>query len=118
MLLYRTRAALVLGLTACSGPSSPAGPLRLETSPAGENTRIDLHATNGGRINARLKPALELADGRVLRFDSPHLTSDSAYFADPPAALMEGHHLQVHGRLRASVCDPHETVCRSITQEL
>lgn len=106
-----------LGLVTACSPSSPAGPLRLEASRAGGGTRLELSATPGVKINARLKPALELTDGTVLRFDSP-LTPDSAYFADPPATLMDGRHPQVHGTLRASVCDAHQTVCRAITQKL
>lgn len=107
-----------LGLVTACSPSSPAGPLRLEASRAGAGTRLELSATPGVKINARLKPALELTDGTVLRFDSPHLTPDSAYFADPPATLMNGRHSQVHGTLRASVCDAHQTVCRTITEKL
>src|SRR2546426_9944814 len=66
----------------------------------------------GVRINARLKPALELDDGTVLRFDSPLLTPDSAYYAAPPTAASPG---GAHrGTLRASVCQPGEGICRSV----
>jgi hypothetical protein len=96
-------------LGACSG-TRPR--LDVQTSQAGPNTRLTLLTAPGLRLNARLKPALELPDGRVLRFDSPHLTSDSAYFAEPPGALLSGRHRRVHGTLRASVCDSGTTVCR------
>ncbi len=73
---------------------------------------LRLVAAPGVRINARLKPALELADGTVLRFDSPHLTPDFAYFAaTPTAAPPRGAR---RGTLRVSVCPSGETVCRSI----
>jgi len=105
-------------VTACSS-MTPGGPLRLEVSRAGANaTRLELSTAPGVRINARLKPALELTDGTVLRFDSPHLTPDSAYFAESPAVLTDGRHSQVHGTLRASVCDARQTVCRTITLKL
>lgn len=70
------------------------------------------------KLNARLKPALELRDGTLLRFDSPHLTPDSAYFAVPPTAIIPGRPQAVHGTLRASVCGAHEAVCRAVTVEL
>jgi len=77
----------------------PGPPLRLVAAP-------------GVRINARLKPALELDDGTIVRFDSPHLTSDSAYFAAAPtAAPPDGAR---RGTLRVSVCPSGEGICRSL----
>jgi len=114
---------ILLGLTACwSGSaadrwSSEAG-LHLETAPASADTRLTLLAAPGYRINARVKPALELPDGSVLRFDTPRVTSDSAYFAEPPAALLKGRPGRVGGTLRASVCQPGQQVCRVLTLEL
>ncbi len=105
-------------LAACSPAPRIPDPLRLETAPAGADTRLILVAAPGIKLNARLKPALELADGSVLRFDSSRLTPDSAYFAEPPSALLPGRHTRVGGVLRASVCDADELVCRSITLEL
>lgn len=81
-------------------------------------TRLTLIASHDVRLNARLKPALELAGGTVLRFDSPHLTPDSAYFAEPPVAVLPGLQKRVHGTLRASVCDSGGTVCRTLTLRL
>ncbi len=69
-------------------------------------------AAPGAQINARLKPALELDDGTVVRFDSPRLTADSAYFAAAPtAAPPEGAR---RGTLRVSVCPSGEGICRSL----
>jgi len=77
----------------------PGPPLRLVAAP-------------GVRINARLKPALELDDGTVLRFDSPLLTPDSAYYAAPPvAAPPRSAH---RGTLRASICRSGEGICQSV----
>ncbi|MEP6687610.1 MAG: hypothetical protein ABJC36_04625 [Gemmatimonadales bacterium] len=110
---------LALGLAAaCGRPAMEAGPLHLTTSPAGSDTRLTLHADTGFRINARLVPALELADGTVLRFNSAERTADSAYFTTPPTARLAGRHDQVHGTLRASVCQADERVCRGITLSL
>ena len=78
----------------------PGPPLRLVAAP-------------GVRINARLKPALELEDGTVLRFDSPRLTPDSAYFAAAPTVAPPASGSR-HGTLRLSVCPPSEKVCRLV----
>src|SRR5437870_2991438 len=87
---YRAR-----GLTLVAGP-----PLRLVAAP-------------GVRINARLKPALELDDGTVVRFDSPHVTADSAYFTAAPTAAppLTGNR---HATLRLSVCPAGEKICRLV----
>jgi len=107
-------AATVVFAGSCATPPKPAGVLRLQTTLVGPNTRLTLLAAAGVKVNARLKPALELSDGRVLRFDSPRLTPDSAYFAESPSALAPGRHTQVHGTLRASVCDEGAAVCRTV----
>jgi hypothetical protein len=108
-------AALICTLTLAScRPPASSGPLHLETASAGADTRFTLVADSGVKLNARLKPALELEDGRVIRFDSPRLTKDSAYFAEPPTAIASGRRARWHGTLRASVCDAGENVCRSI----
>ncbi len=109
--------ALALLVACISRPSAP-GPLSLSTMPVGANTRVTLIAAPGLKVNARLAPALELADGSVLRFDAAARTADSAYFAEPASALVAGRRTQVHGRLRASVCREDEQVCRSVTLEL
>src|SRR5436309_1090838 len=66
----------------------------------------------GEHDKGNLAPALELDGGMVLRFDSPYLTADSAYFAAPPtAALPSGPR---RGTLRVSVCPSGERLCRSL----
>ena len=116
--MSRTALGLLLLLAPACRPGSGAGPLRLGVSAAGPDTRLTLIAARGLQVNARVKPALELPDGTVLRFDSPHLTADSAYFTQPPTALLPGAGRQPAGTLRASVCAADELVCRSVTLEL
>jgi len=111
-------AALVALALGCRGPAERPAPLRVERESSAGATRLVLVAAPGLRINARVKPALELPDGAVLRFDSPHLTADSAYFTRPPTAALPGAERRVAGTLRASVCSEHELVCRSVTLEL
>jgi hypothetical protein len=116
------RAALLAVLLACSPACSAepraALPLRLEITRSGREALVTLVPAAGLKLNARLKPALELRDGTLLRFDSPHLTPDSAYFAQPPTAELRDHTGPIHGTLRASVCGVNELVCRAITVEL
>jgi hypothetical protein len=78
----------------------PGPPLRLVAAP-------------GVRINARLKPALELDDGTIVGFDSPYLTSDSAYFAAAPTVAAPVNASR-HGTLRLSVCPSGEKICRLV----
>jgi hypothetical protein len=108
--MSRAGVVLVLAVAACR----PAVPFQL----AGEQehgtvTRLRLVGAPGARINARLKPALELADGTVLRFDSPHVTADSAYFVDAPAVEAPRGGTVHTGIVRASVCSAGEKLCRT-----
>jgi hypothetical protein len=103
---------------ACHETSSSPPALRLETASAGADTRLTLVAAPDLKVSARLKPALELPDGAVLRFDAPELTPDSAYFAVPSTTLLRGRHSHVRGTLRASVCGMTELVCRSVSLRL
>lgn len=110
-------AAAVLAALACGGAGSEP-PLRVETAVAGDYTRVTLVPAGHIKLNARLKPALELADGSILRFDSARLSPDSAYFAEPPEALLPGRHRRVRGTLRASICENDAPVCRALVLEL
>jgi len=94
----------VLSTTACRGRPPLVA---LEAGPP-----LRLVAAPGVQINARLKPALELDDGTVLRFDSPRLTADSAYFAAAPAAATP--RAARRGTLRVSICPSGEGICRSL----
>lgn len=95
-----------------AGGSATAPQLTLATENWGDSTVLTLTPSPGARINARLKPALELPDGRVLRFDSPALDADSSYFTAPPVLRMAG---PASGLVRASVCGAGEEVCRMVT---
>ncbi len=113
------RVASALAFSAsCATPAKPAKALGVQTTLVGPDTRLTLITAPGLKVSALLKPALELNDGRVLRFDSPRLTPDSAYFAEPPSALTSGQHTELHGTLRASVCDEGAAVCRTVVLDL
>jgi hypothetical protein len=107
-------AAGILGL-GCADRSD--GTLRVERTRVPEGTRLTLIAKSNVQINARLKPALELKDGTVLRFDTPHITADSAYFTAAPELLLPAG-MTARGKIRASVCDSGEAVCRLATVAL
>jgi hypothetical protein len=110
---------VALGLAAaCSHSSTDPAPLRVTTTPSGPDTRLTLRAEVGLKINARLPPALELGDGTVLRFRTGLRTADSAYYAEPPSAVLPGRHTRVHGTLRVSVCRDDEQVCRGVRVEI
>ena len=107
-------AALSLGtLLACAGQARARRPLTLEQVREPVGLRLILHPEAGARINARLKPALELADGTILRFDAAGLSPDSAYFAEAPELTLPSGS-SPRGKLRASVCREGEHVCRII----
>ncbi len=104
------RRIAVLALATLAVSACPTRPplVALEAGPP-----LRLVAAAGVRINARLKPALELDDGRVVRFTSPRLTPDSAYFATAPTAdAPDG--APRRGTLRVSICSSGEAICRSL----
>ena len=110
---------MVVGFAAaCGRPPIEPGPLHVTTAPAGPNTRLTLHAAPHLKINARVAPALELGDGTLLRFRTGLRTADSAYYAEPPSAVLPGRHARVHGTLRASVCRDDEQVCRVVRVDI
>jgi hypothetical protein len=93
-------------------------PLAVRIDAGDSSTRLILVAAPGWKINARLKPALELPGGDIIRFDAPLLTPDSAYFAEPPSARLAGRTTSIHGTLKASACAARERVCRLVTLRL
>jgi len=106
------------GLFGCRASPPRDALLSLSAGVEGPDTRLTLHAAPHLRISVRPAPALELAGGTVLRFAGSALTTDSAYFAEAPTALLRGHHNRVRGTLRASVCQDNELICRSVKLEL
>jgi hypothetical protein len=109
------RRALLLLVVAAVAGCGPAAPFRLAVEQGGGSRRFRLIAAPGVRINARLKPALELEDGTVLRFDSPHVVEQGAYFADAPALETAPPRALHRGVVRASVCATAEQICESFT---
>jgi hypothetical protein len=113
--------AFLLGLAlhshSAEAQSNPT-PLAVTVEPGDSATRLVLVAARGWKINARIKPALELPSGAIVRFDAARLTPDSAYFAEWPSARVPGRATKVRGTLRASVCAVGEQVCRLITLKL
>ena len=111
-------AALMVAAAACSTASPADAPFHITTAPLGPDTRLTLQAAPHLMVNARVAPALELSDGRVLRFRDGRRTADSAYYAEPPSTILTGRHERVHGTLRVSVCRDDEQICRSLAVEL
>lgn len=108
-------AALALATLACG--KQPDGTLQVVQTRVPEGIRLTLVAKPSVQINAQLKPALELKDGTILRFDTPHITADSAYFTAAPELLLP-RGVAARGKIRASVCDSGEAVCRLATLSL
>ena len=106
---------LIAAAAACSAAPPSDAPLHLTTAPLGPDTRLTLYAAPHLKVNARVAPALELRDGTVLRFRTGLRTADSAYYTEPPSAILPGRHERVHGTLRASVCRDDEQICRSVS---
>lgn len=106
---------LTLSLIGCAGDSDQA--LRVEQSRSPDGMRLTLIAQHSIKINAQLKPSLELKDGTTLRFDTPHLTADSSYFTAPPELVLPAG-VPAKGKIRASVCDSGQAYCRLATLTL
>jgi hypothetical protein len=101
----------LLLVSACAAPERPPL-LTVERIPLDSNrTRLVLTGEPGARINARLRPALERADGTILRFDPPAADADSSYYSEAPELILEG---ESSGTVVASVCPTGEKVCRKV----
>src|SRR5882672_1231024 len=77
---YGNMGLVLIALVGCAASS----PIRLRSTVSTGGQTLTLLAASGYKINARLTPALELPDGRVIRFASTELTPDSNYFTAPP----------------------------------
>jgi hypothetical protein len=111
--------ALIVGvciLAGCAAEPTPPVQLRVEAGSAG--SRLVLVPLPGWRINARLPPAFESAEGGVVRFHATEVSADSAYYLVPPAAAVSGGASRLRGTLRASVCAVGEQVCRPYVKRL
>lgn len=116
--MLRPSLVVLLLLSACSPPPKAAGPLTVRQEPAARGARLLLIAEPGARISAEYTPTLTLDDGTIARFDTTALSSDSAYFAAPPSAMLPGSHGDIHGLVKASVCFEDEAVCRLVKLEI
>jgi len=83
-------ALVIVAVSRTAQAQTNAQPLAVRAEPTDSATRLVLVAAPGWKINARVKPALELPSGAIVRFDAPQLTADSAYFAEPPTARILG----------------------------
>ena len=112
----RTGAAIVLTLLAAGCRASP--PLvSVEVSRTPSGHHLTLVAAQGARINAKVRPAFERADGRVLHFEARGTTADSSYYtADPFLDLPDPE--APRGLVRVGVCPAGERVCRVVTLRL
>ena len=104
--------AAVLGVAFLAGACG-APPFRIDRVRGPSGVLLTLTPDPGARVNARLRPALELSDGVVLRFNGTRLTPDSAYFED--AATVTVPPEVRSGLVRASACPVGQEVCRSYT---
>lgn len=92
-------------------------PVKLGVEPGAAVTRIWLEPAPGWKINALLPPAFEPVGGPPVRFTAPGRTADSAYYLEPPVALVPGGG-PPRGILRVSLCAAGEQVCRPYVRML
>ena len=118
---FTSLTAMLSLLAGCTGErvgTAPAPPLTLQTEAVPGGTRLLLISPPGTRINAEVRPALLLRDGRIVHFDTAAVTADSLYYTAPPAALLDAPPASAKGMLRASVCDDTARVCRLVKVEI
>lgn len=108
MIPARATGLLLVGLAAC-GHSTPVTLVQRDLS---GSSALAVVPAAGVRINARLPPALEFADGSNVRIDRGALTTDSAYFTEAPWGPVSPGSLE-GAKLRVSYCRFDEPVCRT-----
>jgi|GEM_PF-2954169 len=106
---------VVIVPSSCNAPRGEPQPVALEVIGTSSAISLQLNASPGVRINARLKPTLELEKGRNITFDAARLTPDSAYFAEAPRAEVAGRLERISGTLRVSVCEDAASYCTTLT---
>ena len=107
-------ALAALGVGCADRPTPPPGLVRLAVEPAGEAFDLVLYPAAGARINARLKPTIELDAGGRLTLDSPSMTADSAYFVAPPRVRLARGQGRIEGTLRVGVCPAGQNACQAL----
>lgn len=85
--------------------------MRVTRTPTGH--QLILVPATEARINARLRPTLERPDGRVLYFEAPQVTPDSAYYAAEPVLDLPDPG-PPRGLIRVGVCPVGERVCQVV----
>jgi len=106
----------LLVLAACG--TAAESPISVETTPVSDGTRLTIIPREGYRISARAAPAFELADGSVMLFDAPGRTPQSAYFDSLPRLQTSRPRDDLHGIVRASVCETTNDYCRVVEVEM
>jgi hypothetical protein len=106
----------VLVVVACG--TAAESPISVETTPLPDGTRLTIVPRDGYRISARAAPALELADGSIMLFDAPGRTALAAYFDSLPRLETSRPHDDLHGTVRASVCETTNDYCRVVEVEM
>ena len=104
---------LLIGLVAFGCGPRVTPPVRLVASSHGGRAILAALPAADVRINARVAPAIELRGGSVLRLTQGRMTSDSAYFAEPPWAVRPQNG-RIRGLMRISYCRTDEALCRAV----
>lgn len=100
--------------TACGEQREESPPVALEVIPTSSGFGLSLNASPHVKINARLRPTLDLEDGSSIFFVATRVTLDSAYFAESPRAILPGAPARLAGTLRVSICSDTATYCQSV----
>jgi hypothetical protein len=87
--------------------------LQLSSRRSDDVLALTLTPRNGARLNALSAPALELTDGRVIRWTGARSDSAPDYFADGASASIDAAPRPLRGVLRAVTCPPKARVCQS-----
>ncbi len=106
--------ACLAAAMACA-QQTPLVSVRVDQTAAGHH--LTLVPAKGARINARVRPALEQSDGRVLYFDAPQLPADSGYYTIEPYLDLSDPD-PPRGLVRVGVCPAGERVCRVVVLTL
>jgi hypothetical protein len=112
----RLRGCAVLALV-CSSACATSDTMRLDDAlqlssrRTGSAVVLELTPRHGARLNALAGPALELADGRVVRWTGARSDSTSDYFNYGASASIADAPRPLRGVLRAVVCPPAARVC-------
>ena len=107
--------SLLVAAACARAPARPAGLVVLHSRPVAGGYDLWLEPAAGARINARLKPVLELPSGARLEFSAAGLTPDSAYFTESPRVRFESARASVTGTLRVGICPAGLNVCQAVT---